>query len=137
MWNRPCTKVMPAVVHPTKCNVTHQCCEYIVPEIHPSHTTNVTHHHYKHIHSFPHTTSQQQQITHQHFVSPTGMGPGAPTQVSPFAGPGMGPGMGPGAGPGFGPTQTAPFGGPGMGPGQNPWGMGPMGNPHHKKPCGR
>lgn len=98
MWNRPCTKVMPAVVHPTKNTFSQQCCEYIVPEIHPSHHHHMTQHHYKHIHSFPQTASQSQQITHQHFVSP-GAG------VAPFAGPGVGPaGFGPGVGgAGFGP----------------------------------
>ncbi|MEB1807103.1 MAG: spore coat protein [Bacillaceae bacterium] len=97
MWNRPCTKVMPAVVHPTKTTHSQQCCEYIVPEIHPSHHHHNTQHHYKHIHSFPQTFSQSQQITHQHFVSP-GAG------VAPFAGPGFGPG-----------AAGAPFGGPGGG----------------------
>ncbi|MFC5711837.1 spore coat protein [Thalassorhabdus alkalitolerans] len=89
--HRPRPKVLPTVMHPTKCHVKHHCCEYIVPEVHPSHTTNVTHHNYKHLHSFPHTESAVDQITHQHFVA----GPGAPgPQVAGahMPGPGM---MGP------------------------------------------
>ncbi|MGO4886454.1 spore coat protein [Anaerobacillus sp. MEB173] len=105
---------MRPIVHPTKCKVKHHCCEYIVPEIHPTHIQNVTHHNYKHVHSFPVTQSQVDTVSHQHFtapsaVSPFGPGPGAPSAVSPFGpGPGMmGPGMGPGtvAGAGFGPGK--------------------------------
>ncbi|MFV8829955.1 CotD family spore coat protein [Alkalihalobacterium sp. APHAB7] len=112
MWNRPCTKVMPAVIHPTKTTHSKQCCEYIVPEIHPSHHHHMTQHHYKHIHSFPQTASQSQQITHQHFVSPG---------AAPFAGPGVGPA---GFGPGVGPT-----GAPGFGPGVGGAGFGPRPRP--------
>ncbi|WP_017727908.1 spore coat protein, partial [Halalkalibacterium ligniniphilum] len=61
-------QVLPAVVHPTKCNVMQNTCEYIVPEIHPSHTTHLTNHVYNHVHSFPHTDSYQQNIANQHFV---------------------------------------------------------------------
>lgn len=141
MWkkscNQPCTKVLPAQVHPTKFMVNEQNCEYIVPEIHPSHVANITNHHYKIVHSFPQTQSFQENITHQHFVapagttqlSPTGMGPGGyPTQTAPL-------GMSPG---GY-PTQTSPAG---MGPnnwGSNqmaPWMMGPR-PPMGKKCCGR
>lgn len=147
MWkkchSRPtCTKVLPAQIHPTKCMVNEQNCEYIVPEVHPSHVTNITNHHYKHIHSFPQTQSFQENITHQHFVAPAGMGPsamgpgGMPSQVSPA---GMAPtgfpsqmspaGMGPN---GF-PTQVSPAN---MGPNQMaPGMMGPR--PPMGKCCGR
>ncbi|MED4163534.1 spore coat protein [Halalkalibacterium halodurans] len=78
-------KVLPAIVHPTKCNVVQQTCEYIVPEIHPTHTTQVTNHVYNHVHSFPHTVSQQQQVYNQQFYQP----PGPPTPVAgAMAGPG-------------------------------------------------
>ncbi|WP_078553473.1 spore coat protein [Bacillus alkalicellulosilyticus] len=101
MWPK-CTKVMPAIVHPTKCNVTQQCCEYIVPEIHPSHTTNITHHHYKHVHSFPHTFSQQQTVSHQNVIQPPTFAP-APGPRPGFAGPAAAPGFaGPGVAPGWG-----------------------------------
>ncbi|WP_035186313.1 spore coat protein [Alteribacter aurantiacus] len=78
-------QVMPAQIHPTKQQMTHQCCEYIVPEVHPTHTTNVAHHLYKHIHTYPQTFSQVDQVSHQHFQG----GPGQ--QV---AGAQMGPNMG-------------------------------------------
>lgn len=84
MWKkccgRPRSRVLPARIHPTKCFVNQQHCEYIVPEIHPSHITNIMNHHYKHIHSFPQTQSFQENITHQHFVAPAGFDPG---QVGP------------------------------------------------------
>ncbi|MED1561803.1 spore coat protein CotH [Alkalihalobacillus alcalophilus ATCC 27647 = CGMCC 1.3604] len=99
------TQVMPAVVHPTQQNIVQKTCEYIVPEVHPTHTTNVTNHVYKHVHSFPHTTSQQQTVTNQQFVG----GPSAP--VAGAMSPGFG---GPVAGamsPGFGPQWGHKHGG--------------------------
>ena len=60
------TQVMPAVVHPTQHNIVEKTCEYIVPEVHPTHTTNVTNHVYKHVHSFPNTISNEQTISNQH-----------------------------------------------------------------------
>ncbi|GAF66653.1 inner spore coat protein D [Bacillus sp. TS-2] len=90
------TKVMPAVVHPTKQNIVEKTCEYIVPEIHPTHTTNVTNHVYKHVHSFPHTTSNQQTISNQQFAS--GPGPVAGAMMPPrppmYGGQMMAPGYG-------------------------------------------
>ncbi|WP_096435220.1 spore coat protein [Alteribacter populi] len=83
MFKRPRTKAqcMPPRVHPTQQQVTHSCCEYIVPEVHPTHTTNVNHHLYKHVHSYPHTASQVDQVSHQHInggpqVAGAQMGPG-------------------------------------------------------------
>ncbi|WP_026671905.1 spore coat protein [Alkalihalobacterium bogoriense] len=101
MWQKPCTQIMPAVVHPTKCNVRQKCCEYIVPNIHPSHTTNLTHHNYKHVHTFPHTESFQQTVSHQNVIAPPTAVPGA----------GFGPAGAPGvAGAGFaGPRPRRPF----------------------------
>ncbi|UOE92168.1 spore coat protein [Alkalihalobacillus sp. LMS39] len=122
MWQKPCTQIMPAVVHPTKCNVRQKCCEYIVPNIHPSHTTNVTHHNYKHVHTFPHTESFQQTVSHQNIVAPPGVAgagfgpggsPGAGFGAPGVAGAGFGPAGAPGAGaygPGFaGPRPRRPF----------------------------
>ena len=113
MWHRPCTKVLPARVHPTQVANNVQNCEYIVPEIHPSHVNNITNHHYKHIHSFPQTQSFQQNITNQNFVAPSpgpipgavpgvaGAGFGAPGVAGAgVAGPGVaGAGWGPGVAP--------------------------------------
>ncbi|WP_332630278.1 CotD family spore coat protein [Halalkalibacter flavus] len=96
------TQVMPAQVAPTQQQVVDKTCEYIVPHVYPSHTHYNTNHVYKHVASFPHTTSQSQQIFHQQFAQPTA--------------PGFGPGFGPGAGPGFGP-QAGPGFGPQAGPG--------------------
>ncbi|TSB47176.1 spore coat protein [Alkalicoccobacillus porphyridii] len=63
------TKMMPAVVHPTKHSVVEKTCEYIVPEVHPTHTDYVTNHVYKHVHSCPHTESAYENISNQQFVS--------------------------------------------------------------------
>ncbi|WP_257008252.1 spore coat protein [Bacillus sp. FJAT-45350] len=112
---RPTSQVMPAVVHPTQHQQVQKCCEYIVPEVHPSHTDYITQHHYKHVHSFPQTYSQQQFVTNQQFVQP-------PTPPRPVPGPGMGPGAA-----GMGPGMVAGAGmGPGMAPGMAP-GMGAPG----------
>lgn len=78
-----CSKVWPAVIHPTKCCVNHTFSNNIVPHIHPSHTTTVNHVNFQHQHYFPHSQSQVTQVTHQHFAAPPG-------QVPPFAG-GCGP----------------------------------------------
>ncbi|WP_427909922.1 CotD family spore coat protein [Salsuginibacillus halophilus] len=70
---------MPPVVHPTKQQTKHHCCEYIVPEVHPTHTTNVNHHLYKHYHSHPHTSSTVNKVYHQHFeCGPQNQNPGRP-----------------------------------------------------------
>ena len=96
------TKVLPAVVHPTKCCVKHKQYNYVIPEIHPSHTTTVNHINYQHQHSFPHTESCVNEVTNTQSFGPA-PGPGL---VPP-----IGPGMVPPAGPGFGPPM------PGFGPG--------------------
>ncbi|WP_062104838.1 CotD family spore coat protein [Bacillus niameyensis] len=99
MFNN-CTKVLPAVVHPTKCCVNHTQQNFIVPEIHPSHTTTVNHQNFVHQHYFPHTQSVVNEVTNQQVVMP---GPG------PVPGQGFGPGFGPGPRPGFGPRPNFPF----------------------------
>ncbi|QPC46657.1 spore coat protein [Mangrovibacillus cuniculi] len=87
-------KVMPAVVHPTKCCVTHSFDEVIVPHIHPTHTTNVNHTLYKHQHYFPQTASNVNEVSNQQFnCGGNPPGPGFPGAAAPgFQGP---------AGPGF------------------------------------
>ncbi|MBB5174513.1 CotD family spore coat protein [Texcoconibacillus texcoconensis] len=82
-------------VHPTRYDQRHFCCDYVVPEVHPSHTKNIYHHRYNHVHQFPHSESRYDTVSHQHFVG----GPG------PMAGPGGAPGPGPMAGPGGAPGR--------------------------------
>ncbi|MDA3130073.1 CotD family spore coat protein [Aliibacillus thermotolerans] len=60
-------KMMAPVTHPTMHQTQYKHYEYIVPEIHPVHTTTVNKHLYKHYHSFPHTESQVNEVYHQHF----------------------------------------------------------------------
>ncbi|APJ11442.1 CotD family spore coat protein [Bacillus sp. FSL R5-0654] len=55
------------IVHPTNHCCTHSESTTIVPHIHPQHVTNVHHHNFKHVHYFPHTFSQVDPTTHQHF----------------------------------------------------------------------
>ncbi|WYP28361.1 spore coat protein [Alkalihalobacillus sp. FSL W8-0930] len=62
------TKMMPAVIHPTKHSVVEKTCEYIVPEVHPTHTDYVTNHVYKHVHSCPHTEANHQNVSNQQFM---------------------------------------------------------------------
>ncbi|GAE32231.1 spore coat protein [Halalkalibacter hemicellulosilyticus] len=90
-------RVLPAIVHPTQHDVIPHTQEYIVPEIHPRHTTVLNRQVFNHVHSFPHTVSQQQQVISRQFYQP----PGPPTPVAgAMAGPGFGaPGYG---GPGYG-----------------------------------
>ena len=68
------TKVCPPIVHPTKCCVNNAQYNYIVPHIHPSHTTNVNHYMYQHQHYFPHTESVVNEVSNQQFICP-GSGP--------------------------------------------------------------
>ncbi|UCZ51500.1 spore coat protein [Bacillus shivajii] len=76
-------QMMPPKYCPTKHHVTEKDCDYLVPVVHPSHTTNVVNHNYKYFHNFPHTESTVHRVNHQQFSC----GPGGPR---PFGGP-MGP----------------------------------------------
>lgn len=109
------TNILPTVVHPKKCCVNHNFVNNVVPHVHPSHTTNVNHINYDHVHYFPHTESTVTEVTNQQFYGGPGPVPGAAPAFGAPA-PGFGaPGFGaPAAGPGFG----AP--GPGFGPGFGP-----------------
>ncbi|MEH7441649.1 CotD family spore coat protein, partial [Bacillus sp. JJ1122] len=96
MYCKP-TNVLPTVVHPTKCCVNHNYVNNVVPHIHPTHTTNVNHINYDHVHYFPQTQSTVNQVTNQNFYggSGPGVGPMGPRPRPGFGGaPGMG--MGPG-----------------------------------------
>ncbi|WP_245712548.1 spore coat protein [Anaerobacillus alkalilacustris] len=85
-------QMLPPRIHPTQHYVQHKCCEYIVPEVHPSHTTVVNKHLYKHYHNFPHTVSAVDQVANQHFVCPPGppVAPGTPVP-GPIGAPGVAP----------------------------------------------
>ncbi|PYZ95220.1 spore coat protein [Salipaludibacillus keqinensis] len=98
---------------PTQQSVREFNCDYIVPVVHPRHTTNVVNHRYNFQHSFPQTESTVNRI----FNTQSMAGPGGPGQV---AGAATGPGG---------------FGGPGQvgGVGTGPWGQGPGWG--HKKSC--
>ncbi|MEK3886066.1 CotD family spore coat protein [Bacillus sp. FSL K6-3431] len=94
MYNHCGPKVLPAVVHPTKCCVKHTQENFIVPEIHPIHTTTVNHKNFEHQHFFPHTQSTVNEVSNQQMNMP---GPGpmglGPANMGPM---GQGPmGMGP------------------------------------------
>jgi spore coat protein D len=104
MFCKP-TNVLPTVVHPTKCCVNHNFVNNVVPHVHPTHTTNVNHINYDHVHYFPQTQSTVNQVTHQNHY-------GGPGPV-PFGGPRPRPGFGGGPGMGPGPAGFGP--GPGMG----------------------
>ncbi|MBG9542963.1 CotD family spore coat protein [Cytobacillus firmus] len=114
MYCRPRpSQVMPAVVHPTKCCVTHSFQNIVVPHIHPTHHTHVNHINYENQHSYPQTQSNVNQVTQ----SNVNMGPRP--GVAGACSPGMGPGMG--MGPGYGGPGTGVAGAStGMGPKQGP-----------------
>ncbi|WP_144559029.1 spore coat protein [Shouchella miscanthi] len=77
-----CSQELPAVVHPTQHNVVESTQEYIVPEIHPSHTTHVKNHVYKHIHHYPHTDSVQENVMNEQYCEKPMMN-NMPSNVSP------------------------------------------------------
>ncbi|MCA0149617.1 spore coat protein [Rossellomorea vietnamensis] len=64
------TKVMPAQYDPVKQFTENQSQEVQIPMVHPSHTTQVQHTHYKYIHSFPHTQSVVQSTSCEHVCAP-------------------------------------------------------------------
>ena len=62
MYCRP-TKVLPAVVHPTKCCVNHNFENVIVPHVFPSHTTTVNHTNFQSQEHFPHSQSVVNEVS--------------------------------------------------------------------------
>ncbi|OEH92987.1 CotD family spore coat protein [Bacillus solimangrovi] len=80
--NRP--KQLAPVVHPTKCCEDYQVQKYIVPHIHPTHTTHHVQDIYEHVHMYPQTESTVKGVSHQNFDCGNG-GPGmvSPAGVSP------------------------------------------------------
>ncbi|WP_416150622.1 spore coat protein [Salipaludibacillus sp. HK11] len=108
---RPCNKpqVLQTQVCPTQQAVRETDCNYVVPVVHPRHTTNVVNHRYDFYHSFPQTESTVNRITNRQFQAGPG---GAPGQVAGAfqPGPGGAPGQVAGAfqpGPGGAPGQVA------------------------------
>jgi len=57
---------LPPIVHPTQQFVNTNYQTTIVPHIHPSHTTTVNKHLFKHEHYCPHTQSVVNEVCHQH-----------------------------------------------------------------------
>ncbi|WP_082232178.1 CotD family spore coat protein [Halobacillus massiliensis] len=51
------TETMPAQVEPVREFTENFNREVLIPVVHPSHTTQIHHTHYKYLHSFPHTCS--------------------------------------------------------------------------------
>lgn len=78
-------QMYPPRVHPTQQHVVYQCNEYIVPEVHPAHTTIVNKHLYKHYHNFPQTVSSVDQVASQQFMCPAGPPVPGPAHASGFA----------------------------------------------------
>ena len=112
MYCRP-TKVLPAVVHPTKCCVNHNFENVIVPHVFPSHTTTVNHTNFQSQEHFPHSQSVVNEVSNTD-IGPV-PGPPPPPNVGGLGGfPGPYPGSvagafsGPGGGPGFGPGGKRP-----------------------------
>jgi spore coat protein D len=145
MYCRP-TKVLPAVVHPTKCCVNHNFENIIVPHVFPTHTTTVNHTNYQNQQHFPHSQSVVNEVTNTNVGPVPGPPPrpntggfgGYPGSVAgAFSGPGAGLGgyPGPGVGPGGYPGSVAgAFSGPGGNHGFGP-GFGPGGRPPRPGCC--
>lgn len=81
MFCRP-NKVLPAVIHPTKCCVNQTYSNNVVPHIHPTHVTNIHHENFDHVHYNTCSQSNVNEVTHQNYyggnLPPTGgfgMGP--------------------------------------------------------------
>ncbi|WP_254434228.1 CotD family spore coat protein [Halobacillus sp. Marseille-Q1614] len=51
------TETMPAQVEPVREFTENFNREVLIPVVHPSHTTQIHHTHYKYLHSYPHTCS--------------------------------------------------------------------------------
>jgi spore coat protein D len=139
MYCRP-TKVLPAVVHPTKCCVNHNFENIVVPHVYPTHTTTVNHTNYQNQQHFPQSQSVVNEVTSTNVGPVPGPPPrpnvggfgGYPGSVAgAFSGPGAGldgyPGSvagafsGPGAGlDGYPGSVAGAFSGPGAGQGGYP-----------------
>jgi len=79
-------QVLQTQVCPTKQSVREQDCNYIVPVVHPRHTTNVVNHRYDFYHSYPQTEARVDRIINRQFQVPPGPGV-APFPAQPRRGP--------------------------------------------------
>ncbi|MBM7662650.1 spore coat protein D [Bacillus mesophilus] len=71
-FRRPCPRI-----YPPKVNAVNTANVIEVPHIHPSHTIYNHHQKFVHKHYYPHTTSAQNFVTHEHVHVP-GPGPVLP-----------------------------------------------------------
>jgi spore coat protein D len=94
----PPSKVLPAIVHPTKCYTQHTYNNVVQPQIHPAHTTTVNHTNVQNQHYFPQTQSFENVATSQD----VNMGPSVAGAYAPGPGPGVAGAYAPGPGPGTG-----------------------------------
>lgn len=76
------TQVHPTQVSPAQNNVNTMVFPHVVPHVHPSHTTNVNKHVFKHQHYFPQTQSTVNECYNQHLVC-TGRPPRPTTHQQP------------------------------------------------------
>lgn len=130
MRRQPCgPKVLCPIIHPTKCCVKHTFENVVVPEVFPTHTTNVHNTNYEHVLYHPHTESMVNEVSKTVTnVPPMNMGT-SPMGISPM---GMNPGpMGMNPGPmGMDPSSVMGMNAPG-----SPMGMSPCcGNKRPKFP---
>lgn len=61
------TKTMPAKHQPVNQNSEFVGQDVIVPVVHPTHTTQNHHTTYKYMHSYPHTQSVVNSVSHEHY----------------------------------------------------------------------
>lgn len=67
---------LPPRYTPTRQSVRQFDTDYVVPVVHPSHTTNIHRQNWKYFHNYPHTESHVHQKTCQEFhCSPPPCGP--------------------------------------------------------------
>jgi spore coat protein D len=93
--------ILKPIVYPTAHCDTHDCEKFVVPHVHPSHTTHHHHKLFEHVHTYPHTESHVTDVAHQHI----NCGPHVP--MGPMGAPA--PGAFPPA-PGAAPTPYGPWG---------------------------
>lgn len=64
---------LPPIIYPSRNFVNTNQFIHIIPHIHPSHTTTVNQHLFKHVHYCPQTCSAVEQVCHQHINCCPGM----------------------------------------------------------------
>lgn len=61
------TKTLPAQYQPVKQMTEYVGQDVVIPIVHPSHTTQINHTTYKHMHSYPHTQSVVNAVSQEHY----------------------------------------------------------------------